>query len=174
MRQAREDLRPEQKAENDHAIFARLTSLAELTAATTVFCFISSGLETDTHALLEWLQSQGKRICVPKITGKNTMVAVSFTGWSGLEPGPFGIPAPVESRVFAEKIDVCITPGLGFTLRGDRLGHGQGYYDRWFAHHPVGHRIGLAYECQLLDHFPREQDDITLDMIITEQRVIRV
>jgi len=33
-------------------------------------------------------------------------------------------------------------------------------------------KIGLAYEFQIFDSLPTEKHDITMDMIITEKRVI--
>jgi 5-formyltetrahydrofolate cyclo-ligase len=139
----------------------------------TVFCYISFGSEVDTRAVLAWLLAGGKQVCVPRITAAKAIEAVVFTGWNGLEPGPYGIPAPAGADVYTGDIDICITPGLGFSMNGGRLGHGPGYYDRWFTAHPVPSKIGLAYECQILDELPVEPHDTVMDVIITEERIIR-
>ena len=102
------------------------------------------------------------------------MLAVPFDSWEALQPGQLGIPSPVATEPLATPVDVCITPGLGFSPTGGRLGYGRGYYDRWFASHPPLVKAALAYECQLLDNLPVDENDVPMDMIITEKRVIRI
>lgn len=162
------------RAEYDLQILARIRTLPELLGAKTVFCYISSGSEADTRALLEYLLISGKQIAVPKITGAGEMTAIAYPGREDMQVGEFGIPVPISSTPFTGSIDVCITPGLAFTPGGIRLGQGLGYYDRWFAAHPVRQRIALAYECQITDKLPADTHDIVVSLIITEQRIIRV
>jgi 5-formyltetrahydrofolate cyclo-ligase len=151
-----------------------VTGLVELGQAATVFCFISSPGETDTHGIIRRLLAAGKQVCVPRITDRDGMAAARFSEWQDLLPGAYGIPVPSAATEFTGIIDVCITPGLGFSLRGGRLGHGLGFYDRWFAGHRVGCRLGIAYECQVLDDLPVEEHDAAMDVIVTESRIIRV
>jgi 5-formyltetrahydrofolate cyclo-ligase len=157
----------------DRAIQARLTGLAEITRANTVFCYISCDAEADTRVLLQQLLDGGKQVCVPRVTSGGEIEAVTFSGWTGLVPGPYGIPAPAGTDTVTGTIDLCITPGLGFGVNGGRLGQGLGYYDRWFAAHTVVCKIGLAYECQIVTDLPVEPHDAMMDIIITEQRTIR-
>ena len=98
------------------------------------------------------------------------MRAVPFTGWSDLAPGVLGIPTPVDSVAYPGYVDLVITPGLGFTPDGTRIGFGRGYYDRWFAVHAHGLRVGLAFECQLETSLPAETADVPVHILITEQR----
>ena len=66
-----------------------------------------------------------------------------------------------------------LVPGMSFTENGLRLGKGGGYYDRYLETH-TGHRtIALAYEFQILRDLPAEPYDKSVDMIVTEKRVIR-
>jgi 5-formyltetrahydrofolate cyclo-ligase len=101
------------------------------------------------------------------------MLAIEFPGWSALKPGTLGIPAPVSDRAFEGRVDVVITPGVGFTAAGDRLGMGKGYYDRWFAAHDYGLSVAICFECQLVAELPVSETDVPVDLIVTEQRVIR-
>ncbi len=74
-----------------------------------------------------------------------------------------------------EDIDLVIVPGAGYDYAGNRLGYGGGYYDILLSgkkkNMPI---IALAYEEQLVDAIPAEQHDVRVDMIVTDQRVIRV
>jgi len=173
-RQLRDEIDAPTRDRHDQARLVRLQALPEILGASRLFSYLSTGTEADTHRLLDWLLSMDKQLAVPKITGNGLMTAVPFTGWSGLQTGPLGIPDPTGPDSFNGEIEVCITPGVAFTLKGNRLGLGLGYYDRWFAEHPVLYRIALAYECQLADEIPTDAHDIRMDIIVTEQRVIRV
>ena len=66
-----------------------------------------------------------------------------------------------------------LVPGMGFTENGVRLGKGGGYYDRYLETHPGHKTIALAYEFQILHELSAETYDKSVDMIVTEKRVIR-
>ncbi len=59
-------------------------------------------------------------------------------------------------------------PGVGFDLKGGRLGRGKGFYDR-FLQHSEALRIGLAWSGQLVNNIPVESHDCHMDFIITEK-----
>jgi 5-formyltetrahydrofolate cyclo-ligase len=137
-----------------------------------VFCFVSSGDEVDTRALIDRLLARGRRLFIPRITGVRDMLAVEFPGWAALEPGVLGIPAPRSETGHAGAIDMVITPGLGFTAGGCRLGMGRGYYDRWFASHAYGLSVAVCFECQIVADLPATATDMPVDLIVTEDRVL--
>jgi AmmeMemoRadiSam system protein A len=67
---------------------------------------------------------------------------------------------------------LVLAPGVAFDSRGSRLGLGRGYYDR-FLKNLAAVRVGLAYECQIPDApLPASPDDVPMDFVITERRVI--
>ena len=100
------------------------------------------------------------------------MIAVPLKSWDDLEADKMGILTPRSSQVALGPFDVAITPGLGFTEKGGRLGYGRGYYDRWFSHYEVKTKIGVAFEVQIVDELPMEKTDVLLDMLVTEDRII--
>lgn len=173
-KQARDALPTEARREYSARIRKRLLGLPVLQAARSIFCFISHGSEVDTHPILDWLLDQGKTVLVPKILKAEGMIAVPFSGWDDLRPGQLGILTPAASTPYPRRIDVSITPGLGFTASGKRLGYGRGYYDRWFAGHPVVYRIAVGFECQLLEDLPAGERDVPVTMVVTEQRLILI
>lgn len=71
---------------------------------------------------------------------------------------------------------ILIVPLLAFDRRGYRLGYGGGFYDRTLAQlratGPVV-AVGFAYAAQEVAQVPIEPTDIALDMVVTEQGVIR-
>jgi len=174
LKQQRNSLQEKRRRQYDQAIFLKLFSLSLLQEANAVFCFISSGTEVNTHAVMRQLLQNGKKLSVPKIIDSGTMIAVPFSNWDELETGQLGILTPVSSAPVNEKPDVCITPGLGFTENGLRIGFGRGYYDKWFSEHPVIQKIAMAYECQIIEEIPTNNMDVPVDLIVTEERIIEI
>lgn len=58
-------------------------------------------------------------------------------------------------------------PGLAFSLKGERLGRGRGFYDQYFDSND-GLKIGLCWTEQILETVPSEAHDAKMDFIITE------
>ncbi|MBQ6149196.1 MAG: 5-formyltetrahydrofolate cyclo-ligase [Oscillospiraceae bacterium] len=82
------------------------------------------------------------------------------------EPDPqYGI------RIDKNELDVIIVPLVGFDDKRNRLGHGGGYYDR-FLKDCKALKIGVAFAAQKLDQVPADENDVALDMIITEKEVL--
>lgn len=86
--------------------------------------------------------------------------------------GLYGIeePLPVH-EVKPEEIDVILVPVVAF--QGiHRIGYGGGYYDRYLRScHAL--KIGLAFDCQQAEEIELHQNDVPLDMIVTESRIIK-
>mgnify|MGYP006272095149 CR=1 FL=1 len=121
-----------------------------------------------------WFFERGHKIALPWFADRTAPMA--FREWSNpfvddlLEPDPFQSRQPQADS--AELIpDVMFCPLLGFSDRGERLGLGAGHYDRWLADHPPRLAIGLAWDCQLVDHLPLEPHDRGLDAVIPPTRL---
>ena len=173
LKQIRTSISAEMRAAYSESITNTLFSLAEMQTARTIFLFISYGNEVDTHELLKYFLNEGKILAVPKILPTKTMIAVPFGRWSDLVPGELGILTPSGNIPYAGDFDVVITPGLGFTSEGHRIGYGRGYYDKWFASHQVNNKIAITFEEQIMDKLPVDDSDIMMDIIVTEKRIIR-
>ena len=172
LKQIRDSLSAADRAAASRTITENLLSLDEAGLAQTVFIYISRGNEVDTHSLLKHFLDKGTTVAVPKILPDKTMIATSFTSWDDLVRGELGILTPPGNLPCPGPFDIVITPGLGFTARGQRIGYGRGYYDRWFTAHPAGRKIALAFEAQLINEIPHAGYDIPVDILITEKRII--
>ena len=68
---------------------------------------------------------------------------------------------------------MVVTPGLAFDRKGNRLGRGGSYYDRFFAHEKlVAHKCGFGFAEQLLDSVPTANHDEQIDSLVTDEEVI--
>ena len=84
-------------------------------------------------------------------------------GWGIREPDPT---APLV------KPDAILVPLVAADAHGNRLGYGKGHYDRTLPLHDAV-RIGVAFDCQVIDHVPAEAWDAPLDWLVTPTRTIR-
>ena len=66
-----------------------------------------------------------------------------------------------------------LIPGLGFDMKGHRLGRGGGYYDRLLSG-ATGMKTGIGYDCQIFDAIPCEPHDVGVDYVVTETRIVDV
>ena len=87
-----------------------------------------------------------------------------------LEKGVYGIPEPLSGeKVNPEMVKpLFLVPGLVFDTCGNRIGYGGGYYDRFLKKYPSVMRIMLAYEMQKSTSIPYDENDVPVDIIITE------
>ena len=86
-----------------------------------------------------------------------------------LQPGAFGVLEPPFDKYRVgepEALNLVIVPGLGFDREGGRLGRGGGYFDRFLEKAAGAYKIGLAFECQMVDRIPREGNDILMDEVL--------
>ena len=171
LKRKKQMLAQEQRQGFDQAIHERL--LLQFAQAGTVFCYVSTGDEVNTHPVIDRLREIDRTVLIPRIVNREKMIAVRFTGWDRLRVGQLGILTPDSDEEWPGEPDLCITPGLGFTPDGRRIGYGRGYYDKWFAAHPRSARVALCYECQIVDDMPVTDTDMRVHKIITEKRVIR-
>jgi len=174
LKQIRASIPKHDRLTHSKIITQKNLELDEIKAALHIFIYISYASEVDTHELINTLLEQGKMLAVPKIINAETMIATAFTDWETLIPDNLGILTPANVTPYPEPIDIVVTPGLGFTPAGYRIGYGRGYYDNWFAEHPVKHKIALAFEAQILDELPINEFDIPVDKIITEDQIINI
>jgi 5-formyltetrahydrofolate cyclo-ligase len=69
--------------------------------------------------------------------------------------------------------EILLIPGLSFTLQGERLGRGKGFYDRYLENYR-GIKVGLCFECQLSESLATEAHDQKMNFIITERNIYRI
>ena len=140
-----------------------------LDAFQSAFLYLSYSHEADTDKLLNALLEQGKAVYCPRVEGKE-MKAVLY-GELGLSAR--GIREPLGDA-FEGDVDLAIVPLTAADERGNRLGYGGGYYDKYLSAHPKTIKIGYCYEEQIVREIPVEENDIPLEIIVTDKRIIYI
>jgi 5-formyltetrahydrofolate cyclo-ligase len=153
-------------------IAEKVLALPQFESARVVSCFLSLPHEVQTEDLIEMCWQLGKRVCVPALEKTSHDYELAWLE-SGEETvlGPDHIPqAKIIRRVQPKEVNLMIVPALAFDRRGNRLGHGYGHYDRLMAKCP-GYKIGLAFEIQMVDEVPVSAQDVSVDIVVTEQNL---
>jgi 5-formyltetrahydrofolate cyclo-ligase len=105
------------------------------------------------------------------------MTASIVYKWDELRKGLFGVWEPKKNHVRTvdpREINVALVPGVVFDKRGYRIGHGQGYYDRFLGqYHANLISIGLSFDVQVIDEIPVSMHDMPVDYIVTETQVYK-
>ena len=141
-----------------------------------VMVYASKSPEVDTCTLITSLIERKGHVIVPIIERETTSLRLSYLNDSSvLVESTFQVPEPVnhELPARAEDVKAVVIPMLAFDRQGNRLGYGEGYYDRFLCAHPKILRIGLAFSCQEFASIPSDENDIRMNLIVTENGVIR-
>lgn len=126
--------------------------------------------EVDVREAVRRLYGQGKTVLLPESHTDGTMTLRRYEGDKSLHSGLFHIMEPWGTPfTHLGMIDAVVVPGMAFDHEGHRLGHGQGYYDRFLPKATNAYLIGMAFSCQLLSDLPTEPHDRCVDEVITDE-----
>jgi 5-formyltetrahydrofolate cyclo-ligase len=161
-----------QKQKEIRRIMRRLAALPVFRQARTVALTLSLPHEMETRSLIRLCRQQKKRVVVPIVKPtKSDMDFVLLPGKkSTLRKNVYGILEPGPSArawVSPKDIDLVVVPGRAFTPKGDRLGSGGGYYDRFLRRHPSIPTIALAFSVQVVHKLPSGLADKHIQIIIS-------
>lgn len=170
------------------ALHERLERVPEVERAGRVMAFagLPAWREFDCEPLCRRMLREGKRVALPRTEKSALSGATAMASWvedwdrdvvvdpsSSFGGVMYGPRAGLEEARLAE-LDLVIVPGLGFDERGGRLGRGAGFYDRVLGGlRPEARRVAVAFECQIVPEVPMEAHDERVDVVVTEERVIR-
>jgi len=174
IKQDREKYSQEEIDDWNSSIKKSLEEFVEYQEAETVFFYVSFGREVDTTGLIKDALSSGKYVVVPYYDGKSYSISY-LTDFNDLEPGRLGILEPKKDKIHEadlESIDVMIIPGLAFDKQGNRVGYGEGNYDN-FMKNTCAMKIALCYNFQLFEDVPHKEHDVPINMIITQDKILR-
>lgn len=166
-------------AEHSRPIQRAVIELPEFGDAATVGCYVAMRGEVETGTILQACRERGKRVCVPAMreqTGQYALAVMQADTPVVRRPG--GVPEPLGGGwVGLAKVDVIVVPGVAFDGDGGRLGRGGGHYDRILAGRAEAAAppllVGLGFEFQIVGCVPTAAHDVRLDLVLTEDRVLR-
>ncbi|MFT3741629.1 MAG: 5-formyltetrahydrofolate cyclo-ligase [Gammaproteobacteria bacterium] len=130
--------------------------------------------EINLHPLIQQAAQRHKKCYLPVChPSQNILSFAPYQPGDALCLNPYKIPEPC-SKPFRQpaELDLIFMPLLAFDARGNRLGSGQGYYDRTLAYlntctyQRKPQRVGVAYDFQQVPMIEAESWDVPLDTLV--------
>lgn len=141
-----------------------------------IFLPIEKMKEIDTNFILHILLGKDKNVILPRVDDDNKgLDHFLLTEQTLIKPNKWGIPEPQGGiKIFPSQVEVVFVPLLAYDTKGNRLGYGKGFYDRFLTGCSVDVlKIGLSF-------FPPEADipeilptDIPLDYCVTPDTIYK-
>ena len=103
--------------ESDKKILHQIKSLAEYKNADTIFCYVSTEKEINTIPLLQEILDSGKRLGVPKCTGKGIMDAYEIQNLEQLKDVDLVILQEIDRVQKDQILRYCATNGIEVYLK---------------------------------------------------------
>ena len=145
----------------------------EYKKAENIYIYVNYNQEVITTDIIRMSLLAGKNVYVPKVYNDAIKFHLIHSFEDDLAPGVYGILEPVGDVTDDLRDGLLIMPGLAFDLEFHRIGYGGGYYDKYLAL-PNSHlKLALAYDFQIFDLITTDEFDRKVDVIITQDLVIR-
>ena len=157
-------------------IIEQLKEQQEYQQARTIHCYVSMNdrREVETRELVKEMLRIGKQVIVP-VTNfeKGALDHVVLNSYQDLETNKWGVLEPAGGEeISPQKFDLVIVPMVAGDEQGNRMGYGEGFYDRFLSKVNCP-KIGLIFDQNIIEGLPTEEFDIPMDKIITEKRIIQ-
>jgi 5-formyltetrahydrofolate cyclo-ligase len=170
----RDALPPDDRTERSRRIVDRLLALPEVASARAGMAYWSFGSEVETAPLIARWDAAQVRLALPRISGEE-IEAVAYRRGDPVRETRFGAMEPSGGDAVApDEIDVVVVPGVAFDRAGHRVGYGGGFYDRFLPRtRPDALAVAIAFALQVVEEVPRGGGDRGVDVVVTEDEVIR-
>ncbi|WP_302550497.1 5-formyltetrahydrofolate cyclo-ligase [uncultured Dialister sp.] len=171
LRRALSDDEAVKKAES---LTSWILTLPEYKKAKRIMAFLAMKGESNLDGLIARALSDGKEVYVPVCLPERQMEAGRLLDMDHFVRGPLGLrdlPKSYET-VSPEKLDLVLVPGVACDRKGNRLGMGAGYYDRYLVHVPFEKRIAALWDFQVAEAIPSEPFDERMAKIVTDKGII--
>lgn len=165
---ARQSVTGSARVSATHALIGHLQQLHSINHAASVGLFVADDGEPDLTALVRWLWDCGVQVSLPVLRDDPSDHSMRFMPWhvaDTLTPARYGIPIP-PSRQEVEP-EVLLVSFVGFDARGNRMGRGGGFFDRYLAQ-TAAVVVGVGFEVQRFSSIPVEAHDEKLPTIVTD------
>lgn len=164
-------LQARKNAEN--SIYSLLFELDDFKKSHIISSFVSFRDEVEMQIINQKIIKDKMTLVLPYIDmATKTMTFHIVKALEELKINNFGILEPnpkLHPQIDINQIDLILTPGVAFDLRGYRIGYGGGFYDRFFSEiKKTIPKIGIAFEVQVVDTLEPEMHDLPVTHLITE------
>jgi 5-formyltetrahydrofolate cyclo-ligase len=137
-----------------------------------VFLSIDRNHEVNTTLIIDFLRKENKTVVVPKVSG-DILEHFIYSPEDTLVLNKWGIPEPVQGKqVNTQLLDVVFVPLLAFDEKGNRVGYGKGFYDRFLEECKNDVlKVGLSFFDPIESIDDIGPHDIPLDYCVTPNKI---
>ena len=139
-----------------------------------LFLSIEEQKEIDTEFILQILAGKDKEIVVSKSDFATLgMTHYLLTYNTKFKKNEYNIPEPVAGlEVPVTKIDVVFVPLLAFDRKGNRVGYGKGFYDKFLSNcKPETIKIGVSFFEAVEKIEDVYENDVRLNYCVTPEKI---
>jgi 5-formyltetrahydrofolate cyclo-ligase len=179
MREAREALDSDERVAATVSAVERLLSLPpfEHVEGRAIAGYVAVRGEISPAGALAFVADSDGIVALPRVSDTPPRLRFhTIAAGTRVRPGRFGLSEPPDTapEISPGALAAMIVPGVAFDAAGRRLGLGGGYYDSVIDEARAGGAlvIGLAYDFQIVDRVPAGPGDRTVDVVVTDARVI--
>lgn len=170
LRQRRRIMTKEQVAAESALVLEQLEQMPCFQQAKSVLIYYPTHNEVDLLPLIKKYKRE-KTFLFPVVRGRK-MLACPYEGNAKMHRGKYRIPEPTTDP-YQLPIDLILAPGVAFDEKGNRLGQGGGYYDRFLAKcNKNATLVGVAYEFQMVDQVPIGRYDKPMHYVVYRGNVV--
>jgi len=138
-----------------------------------IFLPIANQNEVNTEFIMNILLGKDKNIVVSKSDFMdNSLRHILLTDNTVLKVNTWGIPEPVDGIPISEEmLEVIFVPLLAFDAKGNRVGYGKGFYDRFLSKcKPEAIKIGVSFFNAEHEIEDINLTDVGLNLCVTPQK----
>lgn len=154
----------------DKEITARFLMSKEYRNCDTVLLYMAKDNEISTLGIFYAALANKKEVAFPKCFDNKEMKYFKVKSLSDFEIGYCGILEPKEGLKEISDFDkaLCVTPCFCVDFDGHRVGHGAGFYDKFFDTKFKGEKVALAYTNSVLHKIDYDKFDVPVNIIVTD------
>lgn len=161
-----------------HAICELFVGYFDIEALHVIHSFIplTKNKEPDTWVIIDWIRTRypDVRISLPRVRfNPPSLQHYYFDDRFPLQKNKWGLEEPTQGEITkVSDIDLVIVQLVAFDVKGNRVGYGKGFYDKFLATcRPDCKRVGLSFfePVDAIDDI--NAFDMQLDYCITPRKV---
>lgn len=175
MRAVLKNISAEKRRLDSEKLCANLKEQSVFQNAGSILFFAPLPEEPDLWPLLNEMLAGKKMVALPCFDADNETYVPRHVQDIHVEilSGKFGIREPATTCIAIplDDLDLVLVPGVAFALDGHRIGRGKGFYDRLLENF-TGEKIGIAFDEQIVETIPAEENDVLMDLILTPTRCL--